>query len=164
MRVKARHLLSIVAALALAACAPPAPAAQASAGEAFLARNAAEPGVISTPTGLQYRILKSGPAAGAHPRETDEVKVNYEGKLLDGTVFDSSYTRGEPAVMVVNQLIPGWTEALQLMRPGDEWLLYLPAKLAYGDRGVGPIPAGAVLVFKLELIEIGPPVVAPGGP
>ena len=84
------------------------------------------------------------------------MKVNYEGKLLDGTVFDSSYQRGEPAVFGVTGLIPAWTEALQLMRPGDEWELYAPAELAYGDQGAGPIPPGSVLQFKIELIAVSP--------
>jgi peptidylprolyl isomerase/FKBP-type peptidyl-prolyl cis-trans isomerase FklB len=150
-------LLVLSAALLLAACHRPPPAPDAgAAGAAFLARNAHAPGVITTASGLQYRVLHSGPADGLRPKLADEVKVDYEGKLLDGQVFDSSYERGALAVMTVRDLVPGWREALQLMRPGDEWLIYLPAKLGYGDKGAGPIPPGAVLVFKLSLIGVAP--------
>jgi len=147
--------LVFAAAFALAAChrsLPPAP----DAGKAFLAQNAHADGVHVTASGLQYRILRSGPSGGLRPKPADEVKVNYEGKLLDGEVFDSSYQRGTPVVMTVRELVPGWIEALQLMRPGDEWLLYLPPSLGYGDKGAGPIPPNTVLVFKLELIDVAP--------
>jgi FKBP-type peptidyl-prolyl cis-trans isomerase len=107
-----------------------------------------------TASGLQYRILQSGAGSGPVARETDEVKVNYEGTLLDGSVFDSSYQRGKPAVFGVSGVIPAWTEVLQLMRPGDVWEIVAPADLAYGDRGAGPIPPGSVLKFKIELIAI----------
>jgi len=153
---QARSLvLALAAALALTAChrsAPPAP----DAGKAFLAQNAHADGVRVTPSGLQYRILRSGPSSGLRPKPADEVKVNYEGKLLDGEVFDSSYQRGTPVVMTVRQLVPGWVEALQLMRPGDEWLLYVPPSLGYGDKNAGPIPPNSVLVFRLELIDVAP--------
>ncbi|MDQ2861325.1 MAG: FKBP-type peptidyl-prolyl cis-trans isomerase [Pseudomonadota bacterium] len=151
-------LLALICALALGACArSPVPAVDASnAGKAFLARNAAAPGVHVTKSGLQYRILRSGPPDGLRPKPADEVKVNYEGKLLDGEVFDSSYARGKPVAMTVRDLVPGWIEALQLMRPGDEWLLYVPPSLGYGEKGAGPIPPGAVLVFKLELLDVLP--------
>ncbi|MGI8841355.1 MAG: FKBP-type peptidyl-prolyl cis-trans isomerase [Caulobacteraceae bacterium] len=159
MRPPAIFLASLCA-LALAACgrfSAPAPAPSAvAAGKAFLASNAAVPGVHVTKSGLQYRILRSGPPEGLRPKPADEVKVNYEGKLLDGQVFDSSYARGTPAVMTVRDVVPGWTQALELMRPGDEWLLYVPPSLGYGDKGAGPIPPGAVLVFKLELIDVLP--------
>ncbi len=148
-------VLAGAAVVALAAChRPPAPALDA--GKAFLARNAHAGGVHVTASGLQYRILRSGPASGLRPKPADEVKVNYEGKLLDGEVFDSSYQRGMPVVMTVRELVPGWVEALQLMRPGDEWLLYVPPALGYGAKGAGPIPPNSVLVFKLELIDIAP--------
>jgi FKBP-type peptidyl-prolyl cis-trans isomerase FklB len=127
-----------------------------------MAKNAHAAGVIVTASGLQYRILHSGPAAGLKPKPDDEVKVNYEGKLLDGEVFDSTYERGAPAVLTARGLIPGWVEALQRMRPGDEWLLYVPAKLGYGDKGAGPIPPGSVLVFKLELIDVLPSATSVG--
>ncbi|HEY7851751.1 MAG TPA: FKBP-type peptidyl-prolyl cis-trans isomerase [Caulobacteraceae bacterium] len=155
--------VAFAAALALTACAKPAPAPDASAaGKAFLTQNAKVAGVVTTASGLQYRVLHAGPAGGLRPKLADEVKVNYEGKLLDGTVFDSSYERGAPVAMTVRQLVPGWREALQLMRPGDEWLIYLPAKLGYGDKGVGPIPPGAVLVFKLDLIDVLPDATSVG--
>lgn len=151
--------ITLALALALTACsksqiaAAPNPAAD---GQAFLSKNAHAPGVVVTKDGLQYRILHSGPATGLKPKLADEVKVNYEAKLLDGQVVDSSYDRGQPAVMTVRDLVPGWQEALQLMRPGDEWLIYLPAKLGYGDKGAGPIPPGSVLMFKLDLIDVLP--------
>jgi len=151
------RLAILAAVLALAACdkSPPAPD-QAALGKAFLDKNARVAGVITTPSGLEYRILRSGPAGGLRPKPADEVKVNYEGKLLDGRVVDSSYQRGAPAVLTVRDLVPGWREALQLMRPGDSWLIYLPAKLGYGDNGAGPIPPGSVLMFKLDLIAVSP--------
>jgi peptidylprolyl isomerase/FKBP-type peptidyl-prolyl cis-trans isomerase FklB len=147
----------LAAVLTLAACAKSAPAPdQAALGKAFLDKNAHAAGVVTTPSGLEYRVLRSGPAGGLRPKPADEVKVNYEGKLLDGRVVDSSYERGAPAVLTVRDLVPGWREALQLMRPGDEWLIYLPAKLGYGDAGAGPIPPGSVLMFKLDLIAVSP--------
>jgi peptidylprolyl isomerase/FKBP-type peptidyl-prolyl cis-trans isomerase FklB len=156
MMIQVRSIILVTAAVfALAAChRPPAPASDA--GKAFLAQNAHAGGVHVTASGLQYRILRSGPVSGLRPKPADEVKVNYEGKLLDGEVFDSSYQRGTPVVMTVRELVPGWVEALQLMRPGDEWLLYVPPSLGYGDKGAGPIPPNSVLVFKLELIDVAP--------
>jgi FKBP-type peptidyl-prolyl cis-trans isomerase len=162
--VPLRIVLAVVCALAVGACAKAQPnAGVVAAGRAFLAQNAHAPGVTVTPSGLQYKILKSGPASGPTPKAEDEVKVNYEGQLLDGTVFDSTYQRGEPAVFGVNGLIAAWTEALQLMRPGDEWELYAPANLAYGDDGAGPIPPGSVLKFKIELLAIKPADAGGGG-
>jgi peptidylprolyl isomerase/FKBP-type peptidyl-prolyl cis-trans isomerase FklB len=131
-------------------------AANAEAGKAFLAKNASEPGVRALPSGLQYQVVKSGPADGVRPLPGDQIKVHYEGKLLSGEVFDSSYDRGVPAVMPLDGLIPGWVEALQLMRPGDEWRIFVPAALGYGDEGGGPIPPGATLVFRIELIDVLP--------
>lgn len=131
-------------------------AANAEAGKAFLAKNASEPGVRALPSGLQYQVVKSGPADGVRPLPGDQIKVHYEGKLLSGEVFDSSYERGVPAVMPLDGLIPGWVEALQLMRPGDEWRIFVPAALGYGDEGGGPIPPGATLVFRIELIDVLP--------
>jgi peptidylprolyl isomerase/FKBP-type peptidyl-prolyl cis-trans isomerase FklB len=157
MKAALRSALALAGLLAVCACGPAKPNPETvAAGAAFLASNAHAPDVHVTPSGLQYKILKSGPASGPTPKETDEVKVNYEGTLLDGTVFDSTYQRGEPAVFGVTGLIAAWTEALQLMRPGDEWELYAPADLAYGDKGAGPIPPGSVLKFKIELIAINP--------
>jgi peptidylprolyl isomerase/FKBP-type peptidyl-prolyl cis-trans isomerase FklB len=148
-------VLLFSAALILTGCARAAPPAAAPSA-AFLAKNAKAPGVKVTASGLQYKVLTSGPADGVPPSSTDEVKVNYEGKLIDGTVFDSSYERGEPAVFSVDRVIPAWTEALQLMKPGDTWMIYAPAVLAYGDEGAGDgkIPGGAALIFKIELISV----------
>jgi peptidylprolyl isomerase/FKBP-type peptidyl-prolyl cis-trans isomerase FklB len=135
--------------------AAPAPATAAQ-GADFLAKMGKTAGVQTLPDGLEYKVARSGPADGQSPKLGDEVKVNYQGTLIDGTVFDSSYDRGEPAVFTVGEVIPGWNEALQKMRPGDVWYLYIPANLAYGDEGAGPIPAGAVLVFKIELLGLLP--------
>ena len=122
-------------------------------GEAFLAANAKMEGVKTLPSGLQYKVLKSG--TGKSPKATDQVKVHYHGTLTDGTVFDSSVEKGEPATFGVNQVIPGWTEALQLMKEGDKWHLVIPSKLAYGERSPGgKIGANSVLVFDVELISI----------
>jgi peptidylprolyl isomerase/FKBP-type peptidyl-prolyl cis-trans isomerase FklB len=151
--VRAGALAALAGALALAACARP-PAGAAEAGKAFLARNAHAEGVQVTASGLEYRVLRAGPATGARPGPEDEVKVAYEGRLLDGQVFDSSYQRGVPAVMNVGSLIPAWREALQLMRPGDAWTLWVPPTLGYGAAGAGPIPPNSVLVFKLELLDV----------
>jgi len=154
-------LVALAAGLSLlAACQrgpdPKVLAANAEAGKAFLAKNASEPGVRALPSGLQYQVVKSGPADGVRPLPGDQIKVHYEGKLLSGEVFDSSYDRGVPAVMPLDGLIPGWVEALQLMRPGDEWRIFVPAALGYGDEGGGPIPPGATLVFRIELIDVLP--------
>ena len=125
------------------------------AGDIFLRANAAKPGVVTTASGLQYQVLESGPATGRSPTRGDTVKVNYRGTLTDGTVFDSSIERGLPAVFGVGQVIPGWTEALQLMKQGDKWMLYIPSKLAYGANGAGDkIPPNSTLIFLVELIDI----------
>ncbi|HTP04077.1 MAG TPA: FKBP-type peptidyl-prolyl cis-trans isomerase [Nitrospirota bacterium] len=122
-------------------------------GEAFLATNKKKQGVITMPSGLQYKILTDG--KGKFPKATDTVTVNYKGTLIDGTEFDSSYKRGQPATFAVNGVIPGWTEALQLMREGSKWQLFVPSNLAYGERGAGgPIGPNAVLIFEVELLSI----------
>jgi FKBP-type peptidyl-prolyl cis-trans isomerase len=119
-------------------------------GEAYLAANAAKQGVITLPSGLQYKVLTAG--TGKKPAATDTVVVHYRGTLTDGTEFDSSYKRNQPAKFKVNQVIPGWTEALQLMPMGSKWQLVIPAKLAYGERGAGNvIPPNATLIFEVEL-------------
>ena len=123
-------------------------------GQAFLAANAKAPGVVTTASGLQYKVTKSGPKTGKSPKVGDIIKVHYEGKLLDGTVFDSSFERGKPAIMPADGLVPGWMEALPMMHLGDEWTLYLPASLGYGDRAAGPIPPGSVMTFRLQLIDM----------
>lgn len=122
-------------------------------GETFLAANAKKEGVTVLPSGLQYKVLKSG--EGRKPGRTDKVKCHYEGTFPNGQKFDSSYDRDEPAVFGVNQVIAGWTEALQLMSEGSAWELYIPYNLAYGEAGApGAIPPYSTLVFKVELIEV----------
>ena len=124
-----------------------------SAGVSFLAENGKKKGVTTLPTGLQYEVLTEG--TGEMPGATDKVTVHYTGTLMDGTVFDSSVDRGEPATFGVNQVIAGWTEALQLMKKGSKWKLVIPSDLAYGDRGAGgQIGPDATLIFEVELIEI----------
>jgi FKBP-type peptidyl-prolyl cis-trans isomerase len=119
----------------------------------FLDENKKQAGIVVTPSGLQYKIETSG--KGKAPGATDNVTVHYTGKLLDGTVFDSSVSRGEPASFVVNQVIPGWTEALQLMHEGDKWTLFIPSDLAYGEQGAGgQIPPNATLIFEVQLIKV----------
>ena len=122
-------------------------------GEAFLAQNKSKPGVITTESGLQYQVVTQGD--GPRPAATDTVRVHYTGTLLDGTNFDSSHDRGQPAQFALNAVIPGWTEGLQLMPVGSKYTLWLPSELAYGDRGTpGPIGPNATLVFEVELLEI----------
>ena len=122
-------------------------------GEAFLAKNKKEKGVVTLPDGLQYKIIKKG--TGPSPTKDDTVTVNYRGTLVDGTEFDSSYKRGEPATFPVKGVIPGWTEALPLMKEGAKWRLFIPASLAYGERGAGNvIGPNAVLVFDVELLKV----------
>ena len=121
--------------------------------EAFLKENATKEGIQTTESGLQYKVIEEG--TGDSPSATDKVEVNYEGKLLDGTVFDSSYDRGEPATFGVNQVIKGWTEGLQLMKEGAKYEFYIPSDLAYGQRGSGAkIGPGATLMFTVELIDV----------
>lgn len=122
---------------------------------AYLAENAKKAGVTTTASGLQYEVLTQG--TGAMPKASDMVKVHYHGTLIDGSVFDSSVQRGEPAVFQLDQVIPGWTEGLQLMKTGSKFRLTLPPELAYGEQGVGPIGANAVLVFEVELLDIEKP-------
>lgn len=121
-------------------------------GEEFLAKNAKEKDVVTTPSGLQYKVLTKG--EGEVPTATQKVKVNYEGHLIDGTEFDSSYKRNEPATFACNQVIKGWTEALTMMPVGSKWELYIPQELAYGDRESGKIPPFSTLIFTVELLSI----------
>lgn len=123
------------------------------AGEDFLAENAKKDGVVVLPSGLQYTVLTEG--TGAQPKATDQVKCHYEGRLIDETVFDSSYQRGEPAVFPLNGVIAGWTEGVQLMKEGAKYRFFIPYNLAYGERGAGnSIPPYAALVFDVELIKV----------
>ena len=123
---------------------------------AFLAKNGKLEGVKTTASGLQYKVVKSG--TGKTPKATDTVKVHYHGTLIDGTVFDSSVERGEPVSFQVEGVIPGWVEALQLMKEGDKWKLFIPAKLAYGNRSPGgKIGPGSTLLFDVELLTIEKP-------
>ncbi|MBC7903376.1 MAG: FKBP-type peptidyl-prolyl cis-trans isomerase [Gemmatimonadaceae bacterium] len=123
------------------------------AGETFLAENKSKPGVLTTASGMQYQIIKEG--TGEKPGPTDQVKCHYHGTLLDGTVFDSSVDRGQPATFPVNGVISGWVEALQMMPVGSKWRLFLPSNLAYGDSQAGPkIAPGSTLIFDVELLEI----------
>jgi FKBP-type peptidyl-prolyl cis-trans isomerase FklB len=124
------------------------------AGLAFLAENKQKEGVVTLPSGLQYRVLQKG-RGPAHPTVDSPCSCHYEGKLIDGTIFDSSYERGQPTTFAPNQVIKGWTEAMQLMVAGDKWELYIPSELGYGDRGSPPkIQGGDVLIFQMELLAI----------
>lgn len=128
--------------------------ANAKEGEEFLAANGAKEGVVTTDSGLQYKVITEG--TGPKPGATDKVVVHYRGTLIDGTEFDSSFGRGEPATFGVNQVIPGWTEALQLMPEGSKWELVIPAALAYGEMGAPPsIGPNSTLVFEVELLDAG---------
>jgi peptidylprolyl isomerase/FKBP-type peptidyl-prolyl cis-trans isomerase FklB len=157
-----RRLVTLLAlTLTLAACGRGEEAkANLDAAKAFMAANVKQAGVKTLPSGVQYRIVATGPADGPRPGPTDEVKVNYEGKLLSGKVFDSSFARGEPANFPLGGLIPAWVEALQQMHPGDEWILYVPPEMGYGDKGAGPIPPNSVLIFKIQLLGV---LAHPGG-
>ena len=156
---------SLTAALLLAACggeAGEAPGDDARIAEAaaFMAENADADGVVTLESGLQYKVLTAAPEGAPSPDGTDLVRVHYEGSLTDGTVFDSSFERGSPYVTTPEQVVPGWTEALQRMKVGDEWLLYVPPELGYGAQQSGRIPPHSVLVFRLQLLDM---AAAPGG-
>ena len=157
-----RRLLTITAAaLALAAChahgQPQAGAADATPkSDAYMAKMEKGAGVVTLPSGVAYKVVKTAPAGTPSPKDGDEVKVNYEGTLPDGTVFDSSYKTGEPVVFPVGGLIPAWNEILPKMHVGDTWILYVPPSQGYGPEGKGPIPPDTVMVFKLELLGVLP--------
>jgi FKBP-type peptidyl-prolyl cis-trans isomerase len=128
---------------------------QSQAGKDFLAKNASEPGVKTTDSGLQYLVLTEGADADAKkPTAEDTVNVHYHGTLIDGTVFDSSVERGTPITFPLNGVIPGWTEGLQLMKVGDKYRFFIPSELAYGEAGAGPIPPNSTLIFDVELLGI----------
>lgn len=159
----------VAAVLMLAACgrepeaAPVASAdlaKNAEASAAWMATNAKAAGVQTLPSGLQYKVVQSGPAGGVTPDRNDLVRVDYEGTLTNGTVFDSSFQRGVPYATHVDEVVPGWTEALQRMKAGDEWLLYVPPALGYGAQDKGDIPPNSVMVFRIKLLDVAP---VPGG-
>jgi peptidylprolyl isomerase/FKBP-type peptidyl-prolyl cis-trans isomerase FklB len=150
------------AAAAPAAAVPPAVPPATPASPDFLAQNGGVKGVVTTPSGLEYFVVASGAKSGAPPPAQDTVTFDYEVKLLTGETIDSSYERGEPLTGAVGDFVPGFTEALELMRPGDEWIVWVPPQLGYGDKDSGPIPANSVLRFKLALHSIAPaPAPAP---
>lgn len=124
-------------------------------GNEFLSKNMTEEGVVTTESGLQYKVLTKG-TGDNHPTSTDRVKVHYHGTLIDGTVFDSSVSRGQAIEFGLNQVIKGWTEGLQLMVEGEKTRLFIPSDLGYGNRSAGSIPAGSALIFDVELIKINP--------
>jgi len=150
----------LAAALSLSALGTPASAIapanppETPAGPDFLARNGAAKGVVTTASGLQYFVVASGPASGAHPTAPDIVTFDYEVRLVNGQLIDSSYARGEPLTGPAGAFVPGFTEALTLMRPGDEWIVWVPPALGYGDKDKGPIPGNSVLRFKLALRSV----------
>ncbi|ATQ40901.1 FKBP-type peptidyl-prolyl cis-trans isomerase [Caulobacter mirabilis] len=158
-----RSLIVALAGLTLVACNrgpaeidPALIQANAATAAAFMEKTAKEPGVQKLPSGVLYQIIAKGPGTGVSPKPADDIKVHYEGKLISGEVFDSSYQRGAPAVMQLRGLIPAWVEALQQMKPGDQWILYVPPEQGYGAQGGGPIPPNSVLIFKIELVDVLP--------
>ncbi len=154
----------LLVALSLSACGQSKEAiANMDAAKTFMTNNAKADGVKTLPSGVQYKIVTSGPADGTSPKKSDEVKVHYEGKLLSGEIFDSSFQRGAPATFPLAGLIPAWVEALQQMKPGDEWLLYVPPEQGYGAQGAGPIPPNSVLIFRIQLIAFRERPMAPTG-
>lgn len=139
----------------LLVCSPaPRPAWAVDANSDFMQRMSAEPGVKTLPSGLEYKVLQSGDPSGTPPAIGDELVLNYDGKLPDGATFDSTEQQGGMARMPFQGLVPGWMEGLKLMRPGDIWMLYVPARLGYGEHGAGPIPPNSPLVFKIELVAV----------
>jgi len=128
----------------------------------FMATNASAEGVQALPSGVQYKVVTSGPAGGESPDANDLVSVHYEGSLTDGSVFDSSFDRGTPYATHLDQVVPGWTEAVTQMKPGDEWIVYIPPALGYGRAGGGSrIPPNSVLVFRIQLLDV---AAVPGAP
>ena len=152
-------LLPALAFSLISACATAPKEPMTVAGPDFLTRNAAVKRVVASASGLQYYVLKSGPATGRSPVDGDGVTFDYEGKLTTGEVFDSSFARGTPVTGGVGDFVPGFTEALKLMKPGDEWIVWIPPALGYGERVAGPIPANSVLRFKMALRSVAPAAV-----
>jgi FKBP-type peptidyl-prolyl cis-trans isomerase len=128
----------------------------AKAGVDYLVQVGKQPGVVTLPSGLMYKVVSSPDPKGAQPAATDTVKINYEGKLVNGTVFDSSYARNEPATYPLPRLVPAWQQAVPMMHKGDTWMLYVPPALGYGERDSAEIPANSVLIFKIQLLDINP--------
>jgi FKBP-type peptidyl-prolyl cis-trans isomerase FklB len=122
------------------------------AGKAFLEENKKKEGIKTLPSGLQYKVLTEG--SGKTPKAADNVTVNYKGTFINGSEFDSSYKRGKPTTFQVDKVVKGWTEALQLMKEGSKWELFIPPELGYGDRGGGPVPTNSILIFEVELISV----------
>ncbi|WGM41196.1 FKBP-type peptidyl-prolyl cis-trans isomerase [Caulobacter sp. NIBR1757] len=150
-------ILAAIAALSLASCDNERLAQKnALEGEAFMKENATKPGVQVLKDGVQYIVVTSGPVSGLKPKKGDELKVHYEGKLLNGNVFDSSFERGAPAIMPFENFIPAWMEVIPKMRPGDEWIVYVPPEEGYGKDGSGNIPPNSVLVFRIQLLGVLP--------
>ncbi|HYE45011.1 MAG TPA: FKBP-type peptidyl-prolyl cis-trans isomerase [Caulobacter sp.] len=150
-------ILAAVAALSLAGCSNERLARKNNEeGTEFLKENATKPGVTVLKSGVQYLVMRSGPQSGLKPKKGDEMLVHYEGKLLNGEVFDSSFERGKPTAMQLGGLIPAWLEVLPMMRPGDEWVIYVPPEAGYGKEGGGPIPPNATLIFRIQLIDVLP--------
>lgn len=146
--------------LAIAAAATAAPVmgpVQSPAAPDFLMENAKAKGVVTTPSGLQYQVVISGSASGQHPGANDTVNLDYEVTLLNGQVIDSSFARGEPLTGTAGEFVPGFTEAVELMRPGDEWIVWVPPQLGYGAKAAGPVPANSVLRFRLALHSVTSP-------
>jgi len=148
-----RLFLSVLA-LAVSAASPLMAQTAIEKGEKFLAENGNRPGVKTTPSGLEYEVITEG--TGKKPKASNRVSVNYSGKLLDGTEFDSSYKRGEPIEFRLNEVIPGWTEGVQLMKEGAKYRFFIPSKLAYGTEGTpgGPIGPNETLIFEVELLKV----------
>ncbi|WKL57983.1 FKBP-type peptidyl-prolyl cis-trans isomerase [Asticcacaulis sp. ZE23SCel15] len=157
---RALAAVAAVGVMAVAACNkgpdPVAVAANAEAGKAFLEKTSKEEGVLPLEGGMYYKVVSSPAPTAPQPAVTDTVKVHYEGTLIDGTKFNSSYDRGVPAAFPLKGLVKAWQIAIPKMHKGDTWMLYVPAEMGYGDQAMGPIPAGSVLVFKIELIDIQP--------
>jgi peptidylprolyl isomerase/FKBP-type peptidyl-prolyl cis-trans isomerase FklB len=159
---RAATVAVIAATLLVAAChrapavTPEELAKNAADAAAFMDKNKSAAGVQTLPSGLQYKVLVSGPSGAASPDRNDLVRVDYEGALTDGTVFDSSFERGVPLAIHVDEVVPGWTEALQRMKAGDEWMLYLPPQLGYKDQRAGEIPPNSALVFRVKLLDVAP--------
>lgn len=157
---------TLAALMAVAACGRDAGTTDAAAAqnlraaETFLAANAKADGVVSLPSGVQYKVVASGPAGAVSPDSNDLVRVDYEGTLLDGSVFDSSFQRGQPAVFPLDGVVPGWTEALQHMKVGDEWYVYIPPAMGYGEQSRPGMPANSLLTFRVKLLDV---AATPGG-